>query len=281
MHIRWWLWLAMVSWIYGCADPSDDDAGSDDDTQDDDTQDDDTGSDDCIGPFLATPLLEDTFEPDWEDTQTAWRRASWMQNGTQMSPDRCETNEEGLLEQTVLAGEPYSGGSMQSSAEYLYGRWVGRLKPSSVPGALNSMFTMDWDDLDTPDTDGDGTHQEIDIEFLTYTFGDGVGEVHFAVHRPDYSNYFVDDVALDFDPSAAFHEWGFDILPDRVEWHVDGDVLASFVYDETLSITGAYEMFFNSWTAESWINGPPETSAVYQIDWVRFYPYDEDCAAAQ
>lgn len=168
---------------------------------------------------------------------------------------------------------------MQSRSEFLYGRWTARLKPSSVPGALNSMFTMDWDDMTTPEDDGDGTHQEIDVEFLTYTFGAGAGQVHFAVHRPGHSNHFVEDVDLDFDPSADFHVWGFDILPDRIEWHVDGRVLAAFVYDDTVSITGAYEMFFNAWTQESWIHGPPAEDAVYEVDWVRFQPYDVTCAS--
>jgi beta-glucanase (GH16 family) len=258
---------------------ADGDADADTDGDTDTDSDADADTDGCDGPFLVASSFEDTFEPDWEETQTAWRRASWMQNGTQMDPERCVTNEEGLLEQTVLAGEPYRGGSMQSTAEYLYGRWTARLKPSAVPGALNSMFTMDWDDMTTTGVDGDGTHQEVDIEFLTYTFGDGGGQVHFAVHRPDYANYFSDDIELGFDPSADFHVWGFDLLPDRIEWRVDETVLATFEYDETVSITGPYELFFNSWTQVDWINGPPETDAVYLIDWVRFQPYDEECAA--
>jgi beta-glucanase (GH16 family) len=266
-------------------DAADDDAGdddaSDDDVGDDDAGDDDAGDDDtgvCDGPFLAQPSFIDTFDPDWEKTQTAWRRASWMQNGTQMSPDRCVTNDDGFLEQTVLAGEPYQGGSMQSTAEYHHGRWLGSLRPSPVPGALNSMFTMDWDDMTTPEDDGDGSHEEVDIEFLTYTFGGGTGQVHFAVHRPGFTNHFVADIDLAFDPSEDFHEWGIDLLPDRIEWHVDGTVLATFPFDADVSITGHYEMFFNSWTQENWINGPPAEDAVYQVDWVQFQPYDEDCA---
>lgn len=231
----------------------------------------------CADPFEVSPTVEDTFDIGWSESQTLWRRASWMQNGTQMSAERCAENADGFLEQTVLAGEPFSGGSMQSRSEYGYGRWVARLKPSSVPGALNSMFTMDWDDMTTAETDGDGSHEEIDIEFLTYTFGAKSGSVHFAVHAPPLSNYFVDDVALDFNPSDEFHEWGFDVLPDRIVWHVDGNELATFIYDDTVTITGLYELFFNSWTKESWINGPPSENAVYQIDWVRFYPFRDDC----
>ncbi len=268
--------------VTGCED-ADGDADDSNDSGVDDTSSTATdGSDSattaqCAPPLEAEPVFEDPFDPDWAETQTAWRRASWSQNGTQMSPERCVTNDDGLLEQTVLAGNPPQGGSMQSTAEYLYGRWVARLKPSSVPGVLNSMFTMDWDDLTDDTTDSDGTHQEIDIEFLTYTFGDDTGQVHLAVHRPDHTNHVSEDIELDFNPSDDFHEWGFDILPDRIDWHVDGEVFFTFEYDDTITIDGPYELFFNSWTRESWINGPPAEDAVVQIDWVRFYPFDESC----
>ena len=98
------------------------------------------------------------------------------------------------------------------------------------------------------------------------------------MHGEGHSNYFVDDVALSFNPSDDFHEWAIDVLPDRIDWRVDGQILATYTYDSTVAITGLYEMFFNSWTQENWINGPPDSDAVYQIDWVRFHPYDEDCA---
>jgi hypothetical protein len=51
-----------------------------------------------------SPLFKTTFDPDWNRTQTDWQVATWLQNGTQMSPERCRTNEDGHLVQTVLAG---------------------------------------------------------------------------------------------------------------------------------------------------------------------------------
>ena len=268
----------------GCGDNNANDDNSDSHTDSSTAVLSDSGSRDtatatavCDNPFEATPIVEDNFDAGWSESQALWRRASWTQNGTQMSLDRCNENSDGFLEQTVLAGTPFQGGSMQSREEYRYGRWVARLKPSNVPGVLNSMFTMDWDDLSTSDADGDGTHEEIDIEFLTYTFGANTGSVHFAVHKPPHSNYFVDDVDLDFNPSDNFHDWELDILPNQIQWRVDDTVLTTFTYDDTVSILGYYEMFFNSWTKEEWINGPPSSDAVYQIDWVRFYPLKAEC----
>ncbi len=68
--------------------------GTDSDTGDpgDDSETGDPGGDSdsgrCDGVFAAVPTVEDAFDPEWEETQTLWRRASWSQNGTQMSPER-------------------------------------------------------------------------------------------------------------------------------------------------------------------------------------------------
>lgn len=192
-----------------------------------------------------------------------------------MSPERCKTDGNGLMVQTVLKGVPKSGGSMQTSREYPYGRWVARVKPSSVPGVLNSIFTKDWDDLKTPTPEDDGKMGEVDIEFLTYTFGQKSGKVHLAIHTKEHSPFFAKDVPLSFNPSDNFHEWGFDVLPDRVVWHVDGKVIEEFRYPSKGFMEPDYEFFFNSWTSGKWINGPAAEDAHYQIDWVKFFPLKE------
>ncbi len=225
------------------------------------------------GGFAREPSFFDDFGPDWESTQTDWRVATWLQNGTQMSPERSKTDGQGHMVQTVLAGEPYLGGSMQTDREFPYGRWIARVKPSNVKGVLNSIFTVDWDDLTTPESDSDGNRAEVDIEFLTYLLGNGQGSVHLAIHLNNgRSNYFVRDPSLDFDPSEDFHEWGFDILPDRVVWHVDGKFIEEWLYTAEAYIDENYEFFFNSWSQRNWINGPAEEDAHYMIDWVKFYP---------
>lgn len=224
------------------------------------------------GGFAGTPSFLDFFNSGWKSSQTEWRIANFSQNGTEMSPDRVNVSASGILTETVLAGEPYRGGSIETWAEFGWGRWVARVRPSPVPGVLNSIFVKDWDDRTTPADGGDGNKAEIDIEFLTHSFGPGIGEVHLAVHFTDASPLFGVDIPLDFNPSDAFHEWGFDILPDRVVWHVDGEFLYEWIYTDTHAMTGDYEFFFNAWTRDTWILGPPATDAHYEIDWVRFYP---------
>lgn len=211
---------------------------------------------------------DDFDDPQWETNagQSFWHQASWMQNGTQMDVDRCQAVN-GFLQLTVLPGKPYRGGSIQTrNDQFLYGRWEASLKPSDVPGVLNSMFTHDWNG---------GSHEEADIEFLTYTFGEDTGAVHFALHAEGQKNYWWDDVPLSFNPADTFHVWAIQILPDSVSWLVDGDILRTFVYDKNFSLTQPYQFFYNAWTKEDWIQGPPGQKAVYNIDWVKFYPYRE------
>jgi len=95
--------------------------------------------------------------------------------------------------------------SMARRDQYCFGRWEARRKPSNVPGMLNSMFTIDWDDV-MASGDGDGTTQEIDIEFLTYAFTGTDSKVHFALHAAGHPSANTrPDIQLGFDPSADFH----------------------------------------------------------------------------
>lgn len=226
------------------------------------------------GGFAAEPALHDDFDPGWPKKADYWLVATWKQNRTQMSPERCRVDDKGHLVQTVLGGKlPGEGGSMQSKIEFGYGRWVARVKPTSVPGILNSIFTKDWDDLTTPESNSDGDKGEVDIELLSHTYGPDSGEVHLAIHLEGHTPLWHLDIPLDFNPSDDFHEWGFDILPDRVVWHVDGRVIHEWKYTERFRINPNYEFFFNSWTMKNWIKGPPAKDGDYLIDWVKFYPY--------
>jgi hypothetical protein len=222
--------------------------------------------------FEEKPSFSDEFNPAWPRQKEFWQVATWKQNGTQMSKERCRVNADGHLVQTVTAGSPFQGGSLQTVHEYRWGRWIARVKPSAAPGVLNSIFTKDWDDLTTAANDGDGKKGEIDIELLSHTFGPGKGEVHVAIHLKNHAPLWHLDIPLDFNPSDDFHEWGFDVYPDRTVWHVDGRILHEWKYTKEFYIDPDYEFFFNSWTMEKWIKGPPRQDAQYLIDWVRFYP---------
>lgn len=231
----------------------------------------------AAGGFAAEPAFVTTFDTGWENEKgKPWQIATWTQNGTKMSRERAKTDADGNLVLTVEAGEPYRGGSLQTTREFGYGRWVARVKPTSVPGILNSIFTKDWDDLTTPESNSDGNKGEVDIEFLTYTFKENAGEVHLAIHLENHGPLWHIDIPVDFNPSDEFRVWGFDILPDRIVWHVDGKILWAWKYTDEYRIEPDYEFFFNAWTKDTWIQGPPSERGQYQIDWLKFYPYTGD-----
>ena len=209
---------------------------------------------------------------------SVWQVASWSEHGAQTGSERCFV-QDGKLNMIFIndSTEGYLNAAIQTRNEYLYGTWEASLKPSSVPGVLNSFFTIDWDDRSDGTSTSDGTKQEIDIEFLTYSFGQDSGEVHFAVHAEGLSSFNTNpDIQLDFDPSADFHTWGFEITPEYIRWFVDNRTLLTYYYSEhDISITDPYMLKLNVWSKENWINGPPQqdVECIYQIDWIKFTPY--------
>ena len=239
------------------------------------------------GDFRASAQVEPiaALEDDFNSiNESVWQIATWIEHGGQTGRARCYASN-GLLNLVFIddsvAG--YLSSAIQTRQEFRYGRWEARLKPSSVPGVLNSMYTIDW-----IGDDGEAqTQQEIDIEFLTYTFTDTAGKVHFAVHANDASSFQTNpDIPLDFDPSEDFHVWGFEITPEKIEWFVDDQILLTYTYRAPYPfITKYYQLKFNAWSAETgsagyWIKGPPppDVPCVYQIDWIKFYPYDPAAA---
>lgn len=220
----------------------------------------------------------EAFRDDFNGTEvdsSFWQVATWAEHGGQTGTERCYV-EDGYLNLIFIndSDEGYLSSGIQTRDTFLYGRWEARLKPSSVPGILNSMFTIDW---------GDGsdsyTRQEIDIEFLTNSFAQESGQVHYAVHARDRESFETNpDVALDFNPSDDFHVWGFEITPEHIQWFVDDTVLMTYVYSQgDITINAPYQLKFNSWTSTQWVGGPPEPDVpcIYQIDWIRFIPYEE------
>lgn len=209
-----------------------------------------------------------------------WLIGTWKEHGGQLSVDRCYSKD-GLLNMVFInkPGEGFLSSAIQTVDEFLYGRWEASLKPSNVPGVLNSLYTIDWDNTANAASESDGTKQEIDIEFLTKSFTGASGEVHIALHERGKKSYNSNpDIQVDFDPSADFHTWGFDITPEYLEWFVDNKVLYRYVYkDHEITVNAPYVLKLNFWSSEKWVGGPPKENVecIYQIDWIRFIPLDK------
>ena len=234
----------------------------------------------CSEKDTTQPACGDVFFDDFTGTEvdnTIWQVATWSEHGGQTGRERCFV-ENGYLKMHFInsSTDGFLSSAIQSRTEFLYGKWEARIKPSDVPGILNSFYTIDWNDTTDNSSESNGTKQEIDIEFLTYTFDNNTGEVHFAVHAEGRTSFNLNpDLELSFDPSAEFHIWGFEITPEYIEWFVDNTPLHRYTYsDNDISINAPYQIKLNAWSAENWINGPPEADVVceYLIDWIRFTP---------
>ena len=208
--------------------------------------------------------------------ESVWQIATWAEHGGQTGRERCYAQNGFLNLVFINDSGTYLSSAIQTRAEFGYGRWEARLKPSSVPGVLDSFYTIDW----IADEGASQTQQEIDIEFLTYTFADDAGKVHYAVHANDSGSFETNpDIPVEFNPSDDFHVWGFEITPTHISWFVDGETIQTYTYaDPCPFIDKLYQLKLNTWSSTHWINGPPApgVACIYQIDWIKFYPYDPD-----
>lgn len=219
-------------------------------------------------------IFRDDFNGNAVD-ESVWQIGTWNEHGGQTGRERVYVRDGYLHMIFKNDNGTFLSSALQSHKEFLYGRWEARLKPSSIPGVLNSFYTIDWNGAGS----GDGTKQEIDIEFLTNSFKEDSGEVHFAVHAQGLKSFDTNpDIKLNFNPSDDFHVWGFDVKPDKIEWFVDGKILHTYYYNNhEVKITDPYQLKLNCWSQNGqWIQGPPPSGVecIYLIDWIRFIPYE-------
>lgn len=210
------------------------------------------------------------FHETWDggiDT-SVWEVGVWQEHGGQMSTDRATIDDGVLRLDFVNPGTtPYLSSAIQTRGLFYRGTWEARLKCSPVAGVINAFFTIDWDG-------GDGTKQEIDLEFVTQNNQTpGQGQLHLAVHAEGAVNHFVETAAVPFNPSEGWHVYRIDILDDRVVWWVDGVEYGEFEYDEVIAIDRPYQLKLNHWSStNAWVGGPPTPDVLsrYECDWIRF-----------
>ncbi len=214
--------------------------------------------------------------------ESLWLVAGWPEHGGQTSPERCYVRDGCLNMVFINDSGTFLSAAIQTRDRFLYGKWEARIKPSAEYGLLNSLYTIDWDDPATPGVTDDGTKQEIDIEFLTKSFTENGGQVHFAVHEQGGTSYDTNpDINTGFNPSDDFHIWAIEVLPDRVNWYVDDILLDTYIYSSgDIAIDSPYQVKLNVWSqdgASTWIGGPPAdgVECIYQVDWIRFIPAGE------
>jgi beta-glucanase (GH16 family) len=170
----------------------------------------------------------------------------------------------GFVYLTVPAGSPLRGAELQSltTPGYSYGYYEARIKTTDVKsGGVVSFF---W--IEQPNY---GSH-EWDVEFTLSDSWAGTtnpGRVSFTTHPLDNTQW----VNLGFNPSQAFHDYGFLWTPGRIDFTVDGQIVRT-VTDPNLKTDATGYIMMNTWSGVSnFGGGPPSQDATSVYDWVKFY----------
>lgn len=151
--------------------------------------------------------------------------------------------------------KPVCGEISSRRADFRYGSYRAALKFDNTPGAVVGWFVY----KDVPDLN------EIDVEFLT----EDLAHIHYTLHHIQANVDYRKD-ALDFDPSASFHEYRFDWYSDKVVYYIDGirkDSLKVKVPDSA----GAIMLNFWSSNIDGWGGPAPGKDAYMYVDYVRYY----------
>ncbi len=166
-------------------------------------------------------------------------------------------------------GQAWTGGEVQSTRTYGYGRYEVLMRPSPESGLISAFFTYTGPYFGHP-------HDEIDIEFT----GKDTRAVEF--------NYFRDGktgahkrLGLPFDAADALHLYAFDWHPDRIAWYIDGELVYETPAGERGIPRTSGKIYMNIWTGHgpnmrSWHGEPaflPGASAEYGC--VSFTPLGE------
>jgi endo-1,3-1,4-beta-glycanase ExoK len=187
------------------------------------------------------------------------------------------------LDDQAALGEPYSSGNYQSTGFYGYGCYEASYKPVATPGVVSSVFTF----AGPFDNGGNGSHNEIDIEFLGYDTN--FLQVNWWRNDDSYTVGHEALVGLAFDASTEFHRYGFKWTRNGIEWFVDGtsvhQVLDSAADPTPRAEESLQKIMMNVWpvdeTAAEWAGtfSYPGSPLHGSYDWIRHIA-GEDCSLA-
>ncbi|OZJ03601.1 hypothetical protein BZG36_03696 [Bifiguratus adelaidae] len=170
------------------------------------------------------------------------------------------TSPEGLNLQ--VTSQPTGGSVSTKRKDILYGSFRATMKTTMIAGTVASFYFY-YDD-----------NAEFDVELLSYQKNPST--VYWAIH-PDIklanggsSNLTHAVTPLNFDPTAAFHEYRMDWVPGQVTFYVDSIMQARFVTNIP-SVPGA--IIFNHWTDgdPNFGYGPPMSNAILQVANTTFF----------
>ncbi|NOH79684.1 family 16 glycosylhydrolase [Vibrio sp. RE86] len=158
-----------------------------------------------------------------------------------LSPDRKRDENRSLK---------FSSGELRSQKFFSYGCFEIDMKPVRAPGVVSSFFLFSGP-FDKPE-DGNGIHNEIDIEFLGSNTN--MVQLNFWTDDDAYANSHETLIFLGFDASEDFHRYGIYWGEDFIEWFIDGESVLKVLdnkYDPIPTVTSSrLRVMANMWATD-------------------------------
>ncbi|KAI1144578.1 glycoside hydrolase family 16 protein [Hypoxylon sp. FL0543] len=174
-----------------------------------------------------------------------------------------------VVKSEIREGMVTSADVSTTNSNYYHGTFRAGIKVTDIPGTCAAFF---WYMNDT---------QEIDIEFLSSEFdkSNNTFPVNLVLQTQESKANGFDasktgdfrKINLPFDPTAEFHEYRIDFLPDRVLFYADDELLTEMNGTGVPSTAGNLQVSHWSNGNTGWSQGPPKTDAITTISYVKAY----------
>lgn len=181
-----------------------------------------------------------------------WSRSSKNLGRSNLDPGNVSCSDNGLL--IKIPAHTLDGGEVESQTFFDYGRYRARLKVPDAPSSITGFFLYR-----TPDY-----ASEVDVEI----YNDRTGRVLLTTYADgDQTNS--ETIRTGFDPTAQFHEYGFDFYPDSIAFYLDEELVTRC----SMGLPRAsMKLFVNVWFPK-WLAGIRHTSDRYaSVEWIRYCP---------
>lgn len=215
-----------------------------------------------------TLLWRDDFDR-FDDDRWVKATHTFDENAAQFVPDNVVV-EGGLLKLRVTkvasGNKQYSAAEVYSTDDFTFGRFEGRIKFCAGSGIVSSLFTY-RDDVEV-------SWQEIDVEYL----GNLSNAIQYNLISGTFANrhYQPRVVTLAYSPTAEFHDYTIEWLPDGVTFYVDG---APSHHDVQAKLQDAAKLRMNAWPTNNQVTtfaGPLDANSIpceAQYEWVQVSSY--------
>jgi len=163
----------------------------------------------------------------------------------------------------------YPSGFIYTKEHFSYGSYSARIKITGVPGGVASFFTCS----EITDVFSDGTHDEIDFEFITArpnmvlltTWYMATG-MEGGEQTPTHNSFTWEDPDFDI---REWHDYRFDWYPDRVEFFIDG--IKRWISTRAVP-KRRMQIALHMYTIDTWeeVQFPPKGDIYQMTDWVEY-----------